>query len=139
MASASFALSETHGIDPSADQALDVVRRGAGESSTPEWLAALNARGDALNRQFGLGDYAAKRDAGGAKVGKRKVMSRSSRLTRREREVLALVAEGLTNAEIGALLWISVGTVRRQKSEPRKQAVCSERRRWRWSQLVSMI
>ena len=40
-------------------------------------------------------------------------MSRSSLLTRREREVLTLVAEGLTNAEIGALLWISAGTVRR--------------------------
>ena len=40
-------------------------------------------------------------------------MSRSSLLTGREQEVLALVAEGLTNAEIGALLWISAGTVRR--------------------------
>jgi RNA polymerase sigma factor (sigma-70 family) len=34
-------------------------------------------------------------------------------LTRREREILALVAEGMTNAEIGARLWISAGTVRR--------------------------
>ena len=40
-------------------------------------------------------------------------MTRGSLLTRREREVLALVAEGLTNAEVGALLWISAGTVRR--------------------------
>ena len=40
-------------------------------------------------------------------------MSRSSLLTRREQEVLALVAEGLTNAEVGSLLWISAGTVRR--------------------------
>jgi DNA-binding CsgD family transcriptional regulator len=40
-------------------------------------------------------------------------MSRSSLLTRREQEVLALVAEGLTNAEIGLRLWISAGTVRR--------------------------
>jgi predicted small metal-binding protein len=29
--------SEAHGIDLSADVALDVVRRGAGESSTPGW------------------------------------------------------------------------------------------------------
>ena len=40
-------------------------------------------------------------------------MRRHSLLTGREQEVLALVAEGLTNAEIGALLWISAGTVRR--------------------------
>ena len=36
--------SEAHGIDLSADVALDVVRRGAGESSTPEWLAAGGAK-----------------------------------------------------------------------------------------------
>ena len=40
-------------------------------------------------------------------------MTRANRLTRREREVLSLVAEGMTNAEIGARLWISAGTVRR--------------------------
>ena len=37
----------------------------------------------------------------------------SERLTRREREVIHLVAEGLTNAQIAAHLWISAGTVRR--------------------------
>jgi DNA-binding CsgD family transcriptional regulator len=37
----------------------------------------------------------------------------SEGLTPREREVLELVAEGRTNAEIGAALWISPGTVRR--------------------------
>jgi DNA-binding CsgD family transcriptional regulator len=34
-------------------------------------------------------------------------------LTRREHEVLMLVAEGLTNAQIAERLWISPGTVRR--------------------------
>ena len=35
------------------------------------------------------------------------------RLTRREHEIVGLVAEGLTNAQIAARLWISGGTVRR--------------------------
>jgi DNA-binding CsgD family transcriptional regulator len=34
-------------------------------------------------------------------------------LTRREHQVVLLVAEGLTNAEIGRTLWVSPGTVRR--------------------------
>ena len=34
-------------------------------------------------------------------------------LTRREHEVVLLVAEGMTNAEIAGTLWISPGTVRR--------------------------
>lgn len=34
-------------------------------------------------------------------------------LTRREHQVVLLVAEGLTNAEIARKLWISPGTVRR--------------------------
>jgi DNA-binding CsgD family transcriptional regulator len=34
-------------------------------------------------------------------------------LTRREQQVVLLVAEGLTNAEIARTLWISPGTVRR--------------------------
>lgn len=38
-------------------------------------------------------------------------MSRS--LTAREREVVVLVAEGKTNAEIARQLWIAPGTVRR--------------------------
>jgi ATP/maltotriose-dependent transcriptional regulator MalT len=33
-------------------------------------------------------------------------------LTRREQEILALVAEGKSNAEIAAELWIALGTVR---------------------------
>ena len=38
---------------------------------------------------------------------------RLSRLTSREREVLELVADGLTNAQVAAVLWIAPGTVRR--------------------------
>ena len=34
-------------------------------------------------------------------------------LTTREREILDLVAEGRTNKEVAAELWISTGTVRR--------------------------
>lgn len=40
-------------------------------------------------------------------------MTRTTPLTRREQEVLDLVAESLTKAEIGARLWISARTVRR--------------------------
>lgn len=36
-----------------------------------------------------------------------------SPLTRREHEIMRLVAEGLTNAQIAERLWISPGTVRR--------------------------
>ena len=36
-----------------------------------------------------------------------------ARLTPREQQVVALVAEGMTNAEIARRLWISPGTVRR--------------------------
>ncbi|HEY3069828.1 MAG TPA: helix-turn-helix transcriptional regulator [Gaiellaceae bacterium] len=37
----------------------------------------------------------------------------AGRLTPREREILELVAEGRTNAEVARLLWISPGTVRK--------------------------
>ena len=37
----------------------------------------------------------------------------SGRLTPREREVMTLVAQGLTNAEVAERLWIAPGTVRR--------------------------
>jgi hypothetical protein len=34
------------------------ARQTARASSTPDWLAALTARSDALNERHGLGDYA---------------------------------------------------------------------------------
>jgi hypothetical protein len=37
------------------------ARQTARTPSTPDWLAALNAHGDAINRYYGLGDYRAKR------------------------------------------------------------------------------
>jgi DNA-binding CsgD family transcriptional regulator len=40
-------------------------------------------------------------------------LTRLPQLTRREREILDLVAEGRTNAEIAEVLWVSPGTVRR--------------------------
>ena len=39
----------------------DYARQSARSSSTPDWVAALNARSDALNRLHGLGEYAARR------------------------------------------------------------------------------
>jgi DNA-binding CsgD family transcriptional regulator len=46
-------------------------------------------------------------------VGRSRPSSRADGLTPREGEVLALVAEGRTNAEVARVLWISPGTVRK--------------------------
>ena len=45
--------------------------------------------------------------------GRARAVAGAAPLTSREREVLGLVAEGLTNAQVAAVLWISPGTVRR--------------------------
>ena len=41
------------------------ARQGAGTASYPDWLVALNARSDALNRKYGLGADGPTRQAGG--------------------------------------------------------------------------
>jgi DNA-binding CsgD family transcriptional regulator len=46
-------------------------------------------------------------------VARRRPLSQPDRLTPREREVLELVADGRTNAEVARILWISPGTVRK--------------------------
>jgi DNA-binding CsgD family transcriptional regulator len=46
-------------------------------------------------------------------LARRRPLSQADGLTRREREVLELVAEGRTNAEVARMLWISPGTVRK--------------------------
>lgn len=62
-----------------------------------ESLAALRRRvSDALSRPAGDG-------AAGA----------YARLTPREREIVGLVAEGMTNAQIAAVLWVAPGTVKK--------------------------
>ena len=48
-----------------------------------------------------------------AVAAKRCAPTASSELTPREREIVELVGEGLTNAEVAERLWISPGTVRR--------------------------
>ncbi|WP_336923112.1 AAA family ATPase [Aquipuribacter sp. SD81] len=71
---------------------LAEVRRTAAELGA----APLSAQVDALERRAGLGEAGAGADAV---------------LTAREREVLRLVAQGLTNRQVGARLFISEKTV----------------------------
>jgi DNA-binding CsgD family transcriptional regulator len=61
-----------------------------------------------------LEDRARWRRLGAALAGDRQSdVETVDRLTSREREILALVGEGLSNAEIAAELWIAPGTVRK--------------------------
>jgi DNA-binding CsgD family transcriptional regulator len=46
-------------------------------------------------------------------LARRRPLSQPEGLTRREREVLELVAQGWTNAEVARVVWISPGTVRK--------------------------
>ena len=84
-----------------ADTGKDMLVGDGAAASTQDVGTAGNARGDAdrrhVNRDVPSGSTA----------------SSHSVLTRREHQVVLLVAEGMTNAEIARTLWISPGTVRR--------------------------
>ena len=58
---------------------LDARERALGTQSEPQWLKALEARSDALNRQFGLGKYAQDTDT---TVSQQPVDARSEGLNR---------------------------------------------------------
>ena len=78
--------------------------RGPGRDFTPRDRAVLDAV-----RPYLAARYALWRADDGAPAADRN----ASGLTVRELEVLKLVAEGMTNAQIAEQLWISPGTVRR--------------------------
>ena len=72
----------------------------------------------ASGQDIGTSDRNGRRDDGGALVHRELQSGSAARvgdsvLTRREHQVVLLVAEGMTNAEIARTLWISPGTVRR--------------------------
>ena len=53
----------------------------------------------------------------GSQTGQRQIPVGADRLTRRERDILRLVAQGKSNDEIAAELYVSLGTVKKQLSQ----------------------
>jgi DNA-binding NarL/FixJ family response regulator len=66
--------------------------------------------------------------------------SGSNALTRREREILQLVAEGYSNAELARILWVAEQTVKFHLSNIyRKLAVANRTEASRWAQLHDIL
>ena len=89
-----------------ADQVEDVVVQAVIHAHLPDHLLQRDHLGPAQHRLELLDRFA------GQFVASRPSQARLEELTAREREVLLLVAEGLTNAEIADRLTISEATVK---------------------------
>ncbi|MGE2716089.1 AAA family ATPase [Mycolicibacterium litorale] len=130
MASARALLADDEDADRLFNEALDhlgrsrvMVHKARAHLGYGEWLRRANRRGDARRHlteahemfvRMGAQGYAerARREliAAGEKV-RRQPMSTGDDLTAQEAQIARLAADGLTNQEIGAQLFISVHTV----------------------------
>jgi len=86
--------------------------QGSLERRARQWGSARIALTEALDRfdQLGAGRWAEKAAAELARMPGRRPASKAA-LTAREREIAQLIAEGLSNKEVAAKLYISVSTV----------------------------